>query len=67
MLRVLAGYGSENAKHIAIKILNEETTITREKKYAGSFMTAVYDGDFLEAYNRADKENKEALKRLLRD
>lgn len=42
-------------------ILDEKTTIEEELKYSGGFLTAVLKGNFEEALQRADSENKKCL------
>ena len=66
MLEAIALYGSENSQFTAQKILTGSTTVAEESKYSGSFMQAVYRGDFLDAYGLADSQNKNALKSILK-
>lgn len=63
MLKAIAKY-SKNTKcvNIAKRILDGTSTIEEEIKYTGGFMTAVLNGDFEEAWYRADSLNRDALK-----
>ncbi len=65
MLEAIAVNGSDNCRATAQKILAGTTTIEIERTYCGSFMKAVFDGDFLGAYAVADSDNKDALKSIL--
>lgn len=66
MLEALAISGSDNCRHKAQKILAGSTTVEIELTYCGSFMKAVFEGDYLEALRRADSENTTALKNMVR-
>lgn len=65
MLEAIAVSGSDNCRATAQKIIAGTTTIEQEECYCGSFMKAVFSGDFLAAYAVADSENKLALKSIL--
>ena len=65
MLESISIFGSENCRATAKDIVNGKKTVENEMKCCGSFMRAVYDGDFLAAFDHADRENKNALKNML--
>lgn len=54
MLEVLLTSKNENCREIAIRILTKQTTSKEERKYTGSFMTAVLDGKYHKAIKKAD-------------
>lgn len=61
MLKALAASGNMIVQIIAKGIISGESTIEHERKYTGSFMSAVLDGNFEEAVRNADNINLNAF------
>jgi hypothetical protein len=61
MIEALTKSGNELIASKCFKIKNGTLTINEAKKYAGGFLFAVLNGNYQEAVDRADKENKLCL------
>lgn len=61
MLEKLQYSKNEQIAHKCKAILNSETTINNELRYSGGFLTAVLKGNYEEAIQRADFENRKCL------
>lgn len=61
MLQALSKSRNENVARIAQNIISGKTTIEEEKKYCGDFLLSVFEGDYKDAFRRADNFNKHAF------
>lgn len=65
MLKALLNGNNEKCYDVARNILIGKTSIEEERCYSGSFLSAVLDDDYHEAYMRADPWNRKAFDQFL--
>lgn len=63
MIQKLTRSGNDSVRNLCNRILSKQTTIEEERRYTGSFMSAVLDGNYEDAIARADLDNRTALTR----
>ena len=65
LLRAVMNSANGSCAEKAAALLTGKMTDEQFQAYAGGFLMACYKGDFLEAWVRADEDNREALLEVL--